>query len=66
MIIVPVLRFILFTFVFVFISDIAYSQEDEYEKNEEIKDSLEVKKEMEEAETQEIVITGTRIPGKNY
>ncbi len=64
MIIVPVLRFILFTFVFVFISDIAYSQEDEYEKNEEIKDSLEVKKEMEEAETQEIVITGTRIPGK--
>jgi len=50
--------------IFLFISDISFSQDKE--ENEE-KDSLEVKreeKEKEESETEEIVITGTRIPGK--
>jgi iron complex outermembrane recepter protein len=54
-----ILRIVLFFSIFTFIAGYSYCQE-----KEEKKDSLEMKKEMEEAETQEIVITGTRIPGK--
>ena len=57
-------KILLFFSIFVFISDRCYSQDS---NENEKKDSLEIKKEekeKEESETEEIVITGTRIPGK--
>ena len=64
MFILSLFKIVLFFSIFIFISDRSYSQDKE--ENGE-KDSLEVKreeKEKEESETEEIVITGTRIPGK--
>lgn len=64
MFILSLFKIVLFFSIFIFISDRSYSQDKE--ENDE-RDSLEIKKEekeIEESETEEIVITGTRIPGK--